>query len=109
MYQLQKYLNQSYVKNTIDDISVMRLNYNTDNQTCTPNWRVWANHPGCIISSYPKEWLVAEIEPDAILGYDLGDTRSFEPFWKLILGNKAILPLLWNKYPNHKYLLPAFF
>ena len=93
----------------IEDLSVMRLNYHTDNKTCTPGWKVFNQYPNCIISSYPKEWLASEIEADAILGDDLGDVKSFEPYWKLIIGNKAILPLLWNKYPNHKYLLPAYF
>ena len=32
-----------------------------------------------------------------------------EPSWKLILGNKAILPLLWEMFPEHKNLLPAYF
>jgi len=39
----------------------------------------------------------------------LSEIRSFEPWWKLILGNKAILPLLWSEFPNHPNLLPAFF
>ena len=34
---------------------------------------------------------------------------SIEPAWKLVLGNKAILPLLWEMYPDHKNLLPAYF
>ena len=43
------------------------------------------------------------------MGHDLGDTITIEPWWKLIIANKAILPYLWKKYPNHKYLLPAYF
>jgi glutathionylspermidine synthase len=27
----------------------------------------------------------------------------------MLLSNKGILPLLWQKYPNHPNLLPAFF
>ena len=109
MLQIQKYLNETYLGSKIDDMTVTRLNYNTDNLTCSAGWKVWSYYPNCIISSYPKEWLAAEIDADAILGHDLGDTISFEPYWKLIMANKAILPLLWNKYPNHKYLLPAYF
>lgn len=33
----------------------------------------------------------------------------FEPPWKMILSNKAILALLWEMYPNHPNLLPAYF
>jgi glutathionylspermidine synthase len=29
--------------------------------------------------------------------------------WKSILSNKAILPILWELFPNHPNLLPAFF
>jgi glutathionylspermidine synthase len=41
--------------------------------------------------------------------YDWKELKSFEPFWKLILGNKALLPLLWSMYPEHPNLLPAFY
>ena len=37
------------------------------------------------------------------------ELRTLEPWWKLILGNKALLPLLWSMYPNHEHLLPAFY
>lgn len=32
-----------------------------------------------------------------------------EPAWKSILSNKAMLPLLWQMFPNHPNLLPAYF
>lgn len=35
--------------------------------------------------------------------------RWIEPAWKAILSNKGILPLLWERHPNHPNLLPAFF
>ena len=41
--------------------------------------------------------------------YDWKNLKSFEPFWKLILGNKALLPLLWSMYPGHDNLLPAYY
>lgn len=36
-------------------------------------------------------------------------TRFIEPPWKAVLSNKAILPLLWQMFPGHPNLLPAFF
>ena len=36
-------------------------------------------------------------------------TRFIEPAWKAVLSNKGILPLLWQMFPNHPNLLPAFF
>lgn len=32
-----------------------------------------------------------------------------EPAWKSILSNKGMLPLLWERHPGHRNLLPAFF
>lgn len=61
MLQIQKYLNMTYMGSKIDDVTVMRMNYRTDNKTCTPGWKVFNQYPNCIISSYPKEWIAAEI------------------------------------------------
>jgi glutathionylspermidine synthase len=36
-------------------------------------------------------------------------TKILEPGWKMLLSNKGILPLLWQRHPNHPNLLPAFF
>jgi hypothetical protein len=39
----------------------------------------------------------------------LTDTSAFlEPAWKMILSNKMLLPLLWEGFPSHENLLPAF-
>ncbi len=35
--------------------------------------------------------------------------RWLEPAWKSIISNKALLPMLWQMYPNHPNLLPAYF
>lgn len=37
------------------------------------------------------------------------DTTFVEPAWKMVLSNKGILPLLWERHPNHPNLLPAWF
>ena len=39
------------------------------------------------------------------------DFRSqwIEPAWKILLSSKAILPILWELYPNHPLLLEAYF
>lgn len=33
--------------------------------------------------------------------------RWLEPAWKMLLSNKAILPILWELFPGHQNLLPA--
>lgn len=37
------------------------------------------------------------------------DIRVFEPLWTLIPACKAILPILWQMYPNHPLLLKSSF
>jgi glutathionylspermidine synthase len=38
----------------------------------------------------------------------LANVRYVEPAWKMILSNKVILPILWDLFPGHPNLLPAF-
>lgn len=56
---------------------------------------------------YPYEWMDKEI--DELFKANLEDAIIQEPPWKLIVGNKGLLPLLWEMFPNHKNLLPAYF
>ena len=55
---------------------------------------------------YPWEWMFHDA-----FGAKLREasTRWIEPPWKAVLSNKGILPLLWEMFPNHPNLLPAFF
>ena len=58
---------------------------------------------------YPWEWLVGE-QFGAPLAQALAAARLqvIEPPWKMLLANKALLVLLWELYPDHPNLLPAF-
>jgi len=56
---------------------------------------------------YPYEWFF-EDEFGKHLNNDILNV-IIEPYWTIIAGSKAILPILWELYPNHKYLLPSFF
>jgi glutathionylspermidine synthase len=57
---------------------------------------------------YPWEWLVHDEFGRDILK-DKNRTHWLEPSWKMILSNKAILPILWELFPDSPYLLPAHF
>ena len=57
---------------------------------------------------YPWEWLTSDEFGGNIL-LDKNRTLFIEPAWKMILSNKAILPLLWELFPGHPHLLPAYF
>jgi len=35
--------------------------------------------------------------------------RVFEPPWKMLLSNKGLMPILWELFPDHPNLLPAYF
>jgi len=61
-----------------------------------------------IFKLYPYEWLVNEsFGPNLIA--DTQKALWIEPTWKMLLSNKAILPILWQLFPYHKNLLPAYF
>ena len=61
-----------------------------------------------IFKLYPWEWLLAESFGQNI-PHDSNRALWIEPAWKMILSNKAILPILWELYPDCPYLLPAYF
>jgi glutathionylspermidine synthase len=55
---------------------------------------------------YPWEWMFHDEFGERLLE---APTRWIEPPWKAVLSNKGILPLLWEMFPGHPNLLPAFF
>lgn len=60
-----------------------------------------------VFKLYPWEWMMAE----RFGARALGQTRLIqwiEPPWKCILSNKAILAILWELFPDHPNLLPAY-
>ena len=61
-----------------------------------------------IFKLYPWEWLITDDFGKHILE-DTNRTLWVEPSWKMILSNKAILPILWELYPECPYLLPSYF
>ena len=54
---------------------------------------------------YPWEWLIHEPFAQFIAK---ADTQFIEPAWKMILSNKGILAILWDLFPGHANLLPAY-
>ena len=55
---------------------------------------------------YPWEWMLDEEYGKLI---PTCDTNFIEPAWKALLSNKGLLPYLWQMFPNHPNLLPAYF
>jgi glutathionylspermidine synthase len=55
---------------------------------------------------YPWEWMFHDAFGEKLA---IAPTRWVEPPWKAILSNKGVLALLWEMFPEHPNLLPAFF
>jgi glutathionylspermidine synthase len=53
---------------------------------------------------YPWEWMLRDENGQYVTG-----ARWIEPAWKMLLSNKAILPILWELFPSHPNLLRASF
>jgi len=58
----------------------------------------------CVFKLYPWEWMLREQFGQYLTW---ARTRWLEPPWKILLSNKALLPLLWELFPGHPNLLPA--
>jgi glutathionylspermidine synthase len=54
---------------------------------------------------YPWEFMMR----DLVGNMDKPTCVFVEPAWKMLLSNKAILPLLWERHRDHPLLLPASF
>lgn len=61
-----------------------------------------------IFKLYPYEWMVNE-EFGQHITLDKNETFWIEPSWKMLLSSKALLPILWELYPNHELLLACYF
>lgn len=59
-----------------------------------------------IFKLYPWEWMVDEPFFDQLILKP--DMHWIEPAWKMILSNKAILPILWELFPNSPYILECY-
>ncbi|MFI1155995.1 glutathionylspermidine synthase family protein [Streptomyces sioyaensis] len=62
---------------------------------------------------YPWEWLATDDFGPYVLdtldnGGGTGSTLWIEPAWKMLLSNKALLAVLWELFPGHPNLLPAY-
>lgn len=55
---------------------------------------------------YPWEWMMREEFARYI---PKGKTQWIEPAWKVLLSSKSILPLLYERYPDCPFVLPASF
>lgn len=57
----------------------------------------------CMFKLYPWEQMF-ELNPDACQT----EMCWIEPLWKSLMSNKAMLPILYQLFPNSPYILPAY-
>lgn len=64
---------------------------------------------GTLFKLVPWDWLLADEFGERLARKVVADEITvIEPAWKMVTSNKAILALLWEMYPGHAYLLPAY-
>ncbi|MFY9726472.1 MAG: glutathionylspermidine synthase family protein [Bryobacteraceae bacterium] len=59
-----------------------------------------------VFKLYPWEWMMKDAFATHL---GAAPTIWIEPAWKMLLSNKGLLPVLWQLYPRHPYLLEASF
>ncbi len=59
-----------------------------------------------LFSLYPWEWLLTDFAGPILRTYSRMDW--IEPIWKMLWSNKGLLAILWELFPNHPNLLPAY-
>jgi glutathionylspermidine synthase len=88
-------------------IALQDIGWN-DERLCFVDLDPNENQISSIFKLYPWEQMLAEeFGPHALETYHA--MTWIEPIWKLLLSNKGILPILWQLYPDHPLLLPAYF
>ena len=60
-----------------------------------------------VFKLYPWEWVLDDDFGKHVVR-SLPETLWLEPLWKTLLSNKALLAVLWEMFPGHPNLLPAY-
>ncbi|MFC9963705.1 glutathionylspermidine synthase family protein [Nocardia ignorata] len=60
-----------------------------------------------IFKLYPWEWILDDDFGKRVVA-SIPQTAWIEPLWTTLLSNKALLAILWEMYPGHPNLLPAY-
>jgi len=89
-----------------------------ESQKVTCVWKTWAWET--VLEQLRQETEEQKAAPPIRTGHPENKVRLidvllrpevtvFEPLWTVVPSNKAILPILWSLFPNHRYLLEATF
>lgn len=111
-------------QNTVEDNQTTAYLRDTAHQAGLPTVQMnlddlgWDPARGCFVDIderpvraafklYPWEFMARD-EFGQHLGHRPRPCHWLEPPWKMLLSNKAILPILWEWYPDCPYLLPTY-
>lgn len=107
---IEDWMTLSYLRDTAMQAGVQTRQIDIDRLGFNHRKRQFVDEIECPIADcfklYPWEWLLREKFAPCLLE---SATRWLEAPWKMILSNKAILPLLWELFPGNPFLLPASF
>jgi glutathionylspermidine synthase len=104
--------NITYLRDTAEQAGISTRQIQIDNIGWNGQYFIdlEENEIRSVFKLYPWEWLVHE-EFSSNLNLKLA-TKSvtwIEPCWKMLLSNKGILPILWERNPGHPNLLETYF
>jgi glutathionylspermidine synthase len=101
--------NTAYILDTASSVEGLKYHF-TDITNITWNGAAFVdenkNSIETLFKLYPWEWMINEVDV-ACFGKSI--INWIEPIWKMLWSNKALLPILWELYPDHPNLLPAYF
>jgi glutathionylspermidine synthase len=107
---MEDFMNVNYLRDTAIQAGLDTAHINVEDIGWDSQRRVFTdleNRPiRYCFKLYPWEWMQREEFGPHLLEKPC---RWLEPPWKAILSNKAILPILWELFPDSPYLLEAKF
>jgi glutathionylspermidine synthase len=102
----------SYLRDTASEAGIGTMGLTMPEIAWSEAEKAFVDKSGVRIKSifklYPWEWMVDEEFADHLFD-TLPAVQWIEPIWKMLWSNKALLPLLWELFPDHPLLLPASF
>lgn len=110
MLQLREDItNTAYILDTASTVKDLKYHFTDISNIIWDGLRFVDEHKNpveTLFKLYPWEWMINEVDTAS---FGKSTVNWIEPIWKMLWSNKALLPVLWQLYPNHPNLLPAYF
>jgi glutathionylspermidine synthase len=99
----------TYLRDTCEQAGVSTRSVYIEDLGWNPSSQEFVDLDGTAIRQcfklYPWEWLWHESFGPHLCRDPI---QFIEPAWKMLLSNKGLLPILWELFPDHPNLLPAW-